>query len=78
MNKFIGTIIDKSYFDLWKEGENVYRMCSICDKPQVLRDRDGLTRGKKHYCEDKRNWGWTYFTNWEWGQFVFIPTGEKK
>ena len=72
MSKFIGTIIDKSYFELYKEGENVYRMCCICDKPQILRDKDGLTRGRKHYCEDKRNWGWTYFTDPQWGQFVFI------
>lgn len=72
MNKFIGTIIDKSYFDFYRENDNLYQMCCSCDRPRLLRDKDGLTRGKKHYCEDKKNWGWVYFMNWEWGQFVFI------
>jgi len=76
MSKFIGTIVDTNYFDLWKEGDNVYRMCMTCDKPQLLKEGDKLTRGLKHYCEEKQNWGWVNFTRLIENGFAFIPAKE--
>lgn len=75
MSKFIGTIIDKSYFDMWEEGENLYKMCMSCDKPRLLRDKGGLTRGGKHYCEDNKYY-WTYAVQLDRDGFMFILAKE--
>jgi len=71
LSKFIGTIIDKSYFDFYKESDNLYQMCYSCDKPRLLRDKDGLTRGKKHYCEGNKFY-WIYGKQLADDGFIFI------
>ena len=59
-HRFVGTIIDKSYYDLYdgifKDQAARYKMCEMCDTPRVLLIGSGkekeLARGRYHHCED--------------------------
>ena len=77
MSKFIGTIIDKSYFDFFKKNDNLYQICYSCGEPRLLRDKDGLTRGKKHYCKDDKLY-WAYGNQLTDNGFIFIPAKKIK
>jgi len=66
--KFVGTIIDSSYFIPYEKNGNTYKMCEMCDKPRVLMIKGVLARGKQHDCDVPRLIG----LKWEWGQFAFI------
>ena len=71
-HKFVGTIIDKSYYALYdgifKDQAARYKMCEICDTPRVLTIGSGeerqLARGKYHDCENYKyicaKWDDTY------------------
>ena len=71
--KKIGTIYDKSYFDVWKEDSKVYKMCMDCDKPVLMRDLYGLTGGR-HYCNESNKW--INFVSLERDGFTYIPEKE--
>ena len=69
----VGTIYDKSYFDVWKVDEKVYRRCINCDAFVLMRDKGKLTGGR-HNCTDTNNW--INFTHLQEDGFVFIPEKE--
>ncbi len=75
--KHVGTLIDKNHFENWTEGENLYRICMSCGKPKLLKDKDGLTRGKKHYCDSEKNY-WCYAANLDYDGFIFIEPKKPK
>ena len=81
-HKFVGTIIDESYFKPYRgmfydihEGKirargALLKICECCGAPRPLTIEDKMTRGQYHDCEKMFVFG---SLRWEWGQFVFIP-----
>ncbi len=76
-HKFVGTIIDKSYYDLYdgifKDQAAKFRMCAVCDTPIVMVIGSGnerqLARGRYHECETYKYLG----IRWDdWHEFRFV------
>lgn len=75
MSKHIGTIIDKSFFDIWRKDDEVWQICYNCLQPKLMRNKNGFRCQRLHLCNPDRDY-WMEFMNWEWGQFIFIAKGK--
>ena len=72
-HKFVGTIIDESYFRPYHDLGDLWKICEMCGEPRILIRNGEFTRGKYHDCEKLFVFG---ALRWEWGQFIFISAGE--
>jgi nitrate reductase cytochrome c-type subunit len=74
-HKFIGTIIDHSYWEPYQIGNKTYRICLQCEKPKLIIDANGFCIGKHHYCEQNKNY-WIDMAMSYYQGFIFIPNEE--